>query len=56
MAILTFVVLAAWTLLQWRRWRSRLAAYLAIAFTSLAIAIVISRLDTQTAVEIPGAG
>lgn len=48
----SFVVLAVWTVAQWRRWRTRSAAYLALAFASLAIAIVIARLDELTSIEV----
>jgi signal transduction histidine kinase len=47
-----FGVLAVWTVAQWWRWRTRSTAYLALAFTSLALAITISRVDELTRVEI----
>jgi signal transduction histidine kinase len=46
-----FGVLAVWTVAMWRRWRTRSTAYLALAFGSLALAIVISRLDELTRLE-----
>ncbi|HSK21754.1 MAG TPA: ATP-binding protein [Egicoccus sp.] len=47
-----FTVLATWTITQWRRWRTRSTAYLALGFGSLALAIVISRLDELTPLEV----
>lgn len=47
-----FGVLAAWTVVEWRRWRTASTAYLALAFTSLALAIAISRIDELTRFEV----
>lgn len=47
-----FVVLAIWTVAQWRRWRTRSTAYLAAAFVSLGLAIVVSRISQLTSIEV----
>lgn len=47
-----FAVLAVWTVAQWRRWRNRSSTYLAVAFSSLAVAIMIARIDELTSIEV----
>ena len=49
-----FVALAGWAVAQWRRQRTTATGWLAAAFGTLAIGIVVSRLQTYTPVDIPG--